>query len=388
VRGVADSAILPSAVSVCAREVQTSPKSARLKFQLARALWTAKRYDEAVEGFIQAEEMDYAPAAYYLGLAYEQGLIEGQKADLAAAAELYMIAASEGFAPAVDAYQGIEWDWNVDFKAFAAPEYMKVVYEHDGSRGTLRADYRKNLMFYVIGIQNFLVARPGDYVEGCENLADPTVQEGLQRFLAREVPGGVFGGWMANAAYAGTDDAYALALDYGGCNGALFRRFYANAKTVVAEDGRPDTTLRPGAVESYNAADPETRRKMIEDWYSKAWPPPEDPERYVAAIDLGRPIAAVTLKRGQKLDYWMTEGSKAGGYFTYAGTDPQTLGLDLSNRVKRAFEVTGDLEVIEAVAARASSTDRNMSLGLGGPGGGKVLIIHSNLRINNLYPLP
>ncbi len=42
--------------------------------------------------------MGYAPAAYYLGLAHEKGLIEGEKPDPTTAAELYMVAASERFA--------------------------------------------------------------------------------------------------------------------------------------------------------------------------------------------------------------------------------------------------------------------------------------------------
>ena len=95
-------------IEQCAAAVEQNPQTARLHFQLGRAYWAAERYDEALESFLRAEEMDYAPAYFYIGMAYEDGLIEGEEPDLAMARDMYMIAASEGFAPAILAYQDFE----------------------------------------------------------------------------------------------------------------------------------------------------------------------------------------------------------------------------------------------------------------------------------------
>ena len=295
VSGVADAAVAAAAIDACALEVRRSPKSARLKFQLGRALWTAKRYDEALEAFLQAEEMDYAPAAYYLGLAHERGLIQGEKADLGAAADLYMIAASEGFAPAVEAYQALEWETTVSFEGYRAANYIRMLYENDFKLVTqpsaLREEYVRELMFYMIGMQNFLSLAPNEFEPSCEGAAEAGVSQALQKYASREmhVPENLSGDPQKDAAAVlqqylqryqrmsmgemlkeaernnrattavqfGTDDVYAFAADFGGCKGAPFRQLYSNMRVFVLEK-----SAALGPKPEANAVSPESESKV------------------------------------------------------------------------------------------------------------------------------
>jgi TPR repeat protein len=278
VTGVADTLIsTESAIGACLVAAAETPSSARLQFQLGRAYWAGKRYDEAVNAFLVAEELNYAPAYYYLGLAYEEGRIEGEMPDLAAASEMYMIAASEGFTPAIDAYQGIEWDWNVDWSSLSNPSLARAI---DGyTPGQVPQVGRRELLAYIAGINSFLSLSPNEFDTTCASMVKPQVTTKLQE-MGRAALGlsprssstlddlaqifqrtqsmtlnDVFAQANDNArleglVQAGTDDVYALVADYGGCSGTVVKKFYENVGAVLfAVDGGA-TSVQPGSLEA------------------------------------------------------------------------------------------------------------------------------------------
>jgi hypothetical protein len=394
VTGVADAAIAPAAIAACAAEVQASPQSARLKFQLGRALWATKRYDEAIEAFLQAEESDYAPAAYYLGLAHERGLIEGEKPDLAAAADLYMVAASEGFSPAIDAYRGIEWD--VTFDGYQSSYYMNMIYSNDfkdvreGSARQERADFE--LIFYIAGAQNFLGLSPNEYAPSCENVADPAVSDFLHKYAAatfsvftENLTGNVLeditaaikrydrmspqeqGKLSDNSARAntalqyGTDDTYALVADYGGCSGQAFRQFYANLKAFIVSHPPVAMTAAEKEREYYRPDAVQGRRlEMAADWYRAAEVPADQAAGLVARLIPSQYVFKQEFNKGQQLAAWVVKGSGPDLHFTEIRTDPKALGIDPAGREKWVFEVVETIELLTAFT---------------GPGEGAVLFI-------------
>jgi TPR repeat protein len=104
--GKADNSIdVELAIKQCSAAVEQNPQVARFQFQLGRAFWAGKRYDEALDALLKADEQGYTPADFYIGQAYEQGLVEGEAPDIGLARDLYMIAASDGFPPAARSFQ-------------------------------------------------------------------------------------------------------------------------------------------------------------------------------------------------------------------------------------------------------------------------------------------
>lgn len=262
--GVADDVLVAdAAIAACLAAVQENPANARAQFQLGRAYWADEQFDDALEAFIAAEERDYAPAYFYLGLAYEEGRIEGEAPDLAAASEMYMLAAAEGFAPAVEAYQGIEWDWNVDFQSMANPRFAQLIHGYvSGQAPSIAPADRRLLLGYMIGANNFITLEPNEFDAACPAVASSQISSRLEQ-LARVEMGmsaqsvgavdDVFSllqrasrmsldqalaeaslNAKAEAAIQqGTDDIYALVADYGGCNGQPLRQFYTNLGAVA-----------------------------------------------------------------------------------------------------------------------------------------------------------
>jgi tetratricopeptide (TPR) repeat protein len=261
--GVADEALAPDlAIERCTSAVKAAPRVARFHFQLGRAYWAAKRYDEALDALLKAEELNYAPAYFYLGQAFEKGLIEGQQADPETARQFYMIAASEGFAPAVRAYQGDSGAGApvIDFSEFKQPALLQALYE--GNLDALLKDRPKTIS-YIMGIYAFLhMSRdafpPNEYDETCSPQADPEVRNQMNRIGKVEMLGldpdatllGSFAdlsrkGYDSNflaqlkvwetVATDGTDDFYLFVYDYGTCEGEAAQRVYATIKRFVME---------------------------------------------------------------------------------------------------------------------------------------------------------
>ena len=252
-RGVEDGAVATAlAVKHCAAAVAQSPGAGRYHFQLGRAHWSAKRYEPAIQAFLKAEELDYAPAYYYLGQAFERGLIAGEKPDPAAARDLYMIAAAEGFNPAIRAFGGDAPPTTVeDFAAFEHARFVELIYTNGFAK--LEADRRFAFMVYLRGIENFLAQSPNEYEPTCSGMMEREVAEALDTAADRTaVPSSSSANPLqrlldqASAMdYAerlkqnGTDDMYALAADYGGCKGPVVRRFYGNLKQYLLSGANP-----------------------------------------------------------------------------------------------------------------------------------------------------
>jgi len=265
--GVEDDKIAPAAVETCTLAVRQNPDEPRLHFQLGRAYWAAGRHDEALDSFLKAEESGYAPAYFYLGQAYERGLVEGRRADPAAARNLYVLAAAEEFGPAVRAYQEL-MSFEPDFSEFKQPAFLQALYE--GNFDELNKT-RMKAIFYVQGIHKFLALTRADFEDAdpaCPRIVDSATSNELERVIyvaifGRQPDNSLEGAFaailgMQNKAFDpnfysqlavaeelvlnGTDDFYLFSYDYGACDGPAVERLYANIKRFVAEN--PAATSR------------------------------------------------------------------------------------------------------------------------------------------------
>jgi len=245
--GVVDSKLqFRLAIPKCLEATEAEPEQARLHFQLGRAYWAGKKYDEALDSFLKAEEMAYAPAYFYLGQAYEKGMPPIGKADAITARNLYLIAASENFKPAVSAYQNLIGDMP-DFSEFKQPGLMQALYE--GDVGSLNKDIR-NAVTYGIGIQNFIAMDDNDYDPTCGKIADGATNTKLTQLMYVEIldlsPNPSLSeissmGFRTLSDFAfvervqkaasvredGTNDIYLLSYDYGGCDGEAVQKVYS-----------------------------------------------------------------------------------------------------------------------------------------------------------------
>jgi hypothetical protein len=256
--GVADDAIrTPAAIADCLAATIQNPTSARAKFQLGRAYWAAGRFDDAVDAMLEAEALGHAPAYYYLGLAHELGRIEGETPDLEVAADLYLLAAAEGFRPAIEAYQGLDFGPGVDLATFLEPAFAQAVYDnaYEGVRGS-----RDTFLWYLMGVQEFLELTPQEFDGACPGIGNAQTGEHLRALLrptiglsqtrgsaaddlAALLRDAMSGGnpFAAAARYErlgafkqrGMDDFDRLVADSGGCDSDAVQRFYANLSAHV-----------------------------------------------------------------------------------------------------------------------------------------------------------
>lgn len=280
------------AIELCSIAAEQDPKAGRLQFQLGRAYWAAEKYDEALEAFLKAEELEYAPAYFYIGMAHEDGLIEGQQPDLAMARDMYMIAASEGFEPAIRAYQDFEEVWNVNFASLTSPNIAQMIYENRFSEIPERAskiqtmkmtekEFQEQLMYYMLGVDRYLKLNPNQFDAACPAILDAEASAAINRWgrSAIGLPATPSGNVMKDnmellrsitkqannpqeafrrtALYeaaqiviqAGTDDIDALVADYGGCQGAPLTPTIASCLTIsgnaatLGSAGMPATRL-------------------------------------------------------------------------------------------------------------------------------------------------
>lgn len=258
--GVADEKIAPvTAIEQCALAVQQSPNAARFHFQLGRAYWAAKQYDEALDAFLKAEEMGYAPAYFYLGQAYEQGLIAGEQADPAVARNLYMIAAAEGFGPAIRAYQGTMGSMaagEIDFSEFKQPALLRAFYEENYD--ALNKE-RNKALFYAKGIIDFLNTDPQQFEEpdlACIQIASVAVSKELARLTRNAARDGTEDTIQGQ----GMNDIYLFAYDYGTCEGAAVGQVYDTIERFVNPEALANSQLplvgsRVGIMEVFGSAE-------------------------------------------------------------------------------------------------------------------------------------
>jgi tetratricopeptide (TPR) repeat protein len=246
--GVADGAIqAEKAAKACIVATQRFPSVARYHFQLGRAYWAAKDYEMAISAFLRAEELQYAPAYFYMAEAYKAGLMPGEPADADFARQLHQIAGAAGFRPAAEAFLGAEGKPEDSAPAhtfFKRPDWILALLV--GDQETL-ATSRLPVLSYVLGMQDFLNVDPHDLDPVCPKRIDPDLNNPIESEIVRLAPvsqleqfAKLFGATpdatekMDKQLYqTGVDDISVVLSDYGGCSGTAFTGAYATIKTFV-----------------------------------------------------------------------------------------------------------------------------------------------------------
>ena len=247
--GIHDDAVrVEEAVDACATAVERTPTTARLHFQLGRAYWAGKAYEDALTAFLKAEELGHAPSYYYLAQMYERGLIAEQPAEPDTAADMYLLAAAEGFEPAISAYEQHAVLAEIgDFSRFAAPRFAEFIFTNKFP--DVASSDRKVFLFYAKGVEEFLAPVPNEFEPSCAGVMDGEFATALRQVLNREVLSNAFNlnRFFENIALTeqgavakqdGTDDIYALAAEYGGCDSLPVQRFYENLKSFIVNAAR------------------------------------------------------------------------------------------------------------------------------------------------------
>jgi hypothetical protein len=265
--GVSDAELnAADAIKACTLAVKQQPKNARFRFQLGRAYWVGKQYDRAVESLSAAQTMEYAPAYYYLGLAYEQGKVKGEPADKAFARDLHRMAIAGGFnaeavgigaMPEPSDAKPVETADDLDEKEFKEPAFVKALFSGDFAAIQGR---RRWVLAWASGIQSFLALDPNEYDPTCLKLFDASLDARIEAETGRDAATGdrtdisisdaltmlrrgpqsivVMANeleLMNKAQQNGVDDMNVLQEDYGRCEGPVVRRFYRNLVRFVKE---------------------------------------------------------------------------------------------------------------------------------------------------------
>jgi len=274
--GVADEDLVPlDAIASCTTAVQQQPKNGRLVFQLGRAYWIGHQYEKAVKYLLDAEELKYAPAYHYLGLAYEQGRVKGEKPDKEFAKELYQMAAAEGFdadgggADTAAPARIVEKAEDLDASQFKEPQIVRMLFSGDFDKLNTR---RSSVLQYARGMQEFVTLDPNEYDETCLKIADRSLSSVLDpppkdmnaalgdamTMLRRAMSAPrVFAADVERNQETfqhGVDDMNVLSEDYGACAGPVVQRVYANLRRFVRE--KPSAPAPTAAAPATASAQP------------------------------------------------------------------------------------------------------------------------------------
>lgn len=189
-KGVYDADLVPApATRFCSAAVAEHPDTARFRFQLARAHWVAKRYDDAIPLFLDvAERHEYLIAWTYLALAADTGLGVAPDPDLAR--QMAERARNAGFeiepASATQSAAAPAFDPSL----FNQPHVIGALYSGDFDRLFVSGigqtmDYvpLSQELIYVTGLNNSFADRINRIMDrDCALIYKPAVQE---RLLAR-----------------------------------------------------------------------------------------------------------------------------------------------------------------------------------------------------------
>ncbi len=126
------------ATSACKQAVAEEPNIARYQYQLARAYYKAKQYDEVLRLFQVLTDQGYAPAQAGLGHMYANG--KGVVQDYKKAFELYQKSANQGFAYA---QSGLAYMYEQGLGA--TQDYKKALYWYKKSAEQGEAMGQNNL---------------------------------------------------------------------------------------------------------------------------------------------------------------------------------------------------------------------------------------------------
>jgi hypothetical protein len=220
--GVADEEIdTAKAIAACGAAAKGSPKTARLRFQLARAYWAAERFEDAIEEFIGAGELEHGGALAYLGDAALYG-VAGLDPDPETAKGLYQQAADAGFKPAAALAAEIVAGVKVEEPpqaVYEEPELVKALVT-GGAPVKTGMPAPVTLIYVVSAVEGVLHHCPeavsSDY--DLEKSADKTINAALaalppdQRASVERAAGD---GTYRPLMQAGLDDGYAVAATKG-----------------------------------------------------------------------------------------------------------------------------------------------------------------------------
>ena len=275
--GVNDADVVPAeAIQQCTLAVKQQPRNARFHFQLGRAYWLGKQYDNAVASLLVAEEMKYAAAHHYLGLAYEQGRIKGEPPDKAFAADLFKMAVAGGFdadavkldSRSVATAPAVQKAEDLDASQLKEPGWVRALFS--GDMNALNGS-RRQVLTYASGIQSFISLDPNEYDPTCLKLYDPSLDEKIgyeqtgvgymktdlnkalsearrMMAMAAQHPGMLSIEAQRNEQLTqnGVDDINVLSVDYGSCAGPVVQRVYNNLRRFVREKPQPKQPGREG----------------------------------------------------------------------------------------------------------------------------------------------
>ena len=265
VQGVPDGKITSAAIKPCLQAASDNPDNPRYDFQLGRAYWAGKQYDAALDAFLKAQEKEYAPAYFYLGEAYQQGLVKGEKPDEDLAVDLYQAAAAEGFLPAKNMLAPAEDEAAGPLKidtanGYTRPQFLQALYE--GKLETLAKD-RSDVMIYASGVDKIVseysdeLAHQTDETtetpepdQTCVALPDqatskaitqevygmpetPTVLDALKLMMNKDLMAKLNSDSFKETFQAGVDDMFLLLADSGGCSSAAAGEVMNNLKSFV-----------------------------------------------------------------------------------------------------------------------------------------------------------
>ena len=282
--GVADADLIPApAARFCSAAVAEHADAPRFRFQLARAHWVAKHYDDAIPLFIDvAERYDYPIAWTYLALAADAGL--GPMArNPELARQMAERAASAGFSVELGSAAQTATAPAFDPSVFNQPHVVAALYNGDFDRLFVSGigqtmDYvpLSQELIYMTGLHNSFASRINRIMDrDCALIYKPAVQD---RLLA-SITSGVFGDAQGRDALAekgfelmgrlmrdvaqgdlqgmvakernttllrqmGEQDGERLLVAHG-CASDVVRQIYANLEAFVA--GTPPVTLSAGS---------------------------------------------------------------------------------------------------------------------------------------------
>lgn len=116
------------------------------------------------------------------------------------------------------------------------------------------------------------------------------------------------------------------------------------------------------------AATVATRRKLAEDFYTKAGTPQSNIDGHLAGIDFTKPVDVVTIEKGSLLNQYQVPGAPQGSYYSPMsnGSSPSSLGISgeaidratgaIIEKLPKSYEVTTSVEMLRSSAAPIMDT--------------------------------
>jgi hypothetical protein len=102
-------------------------------------------------------------------------------------------------------------------------------------------------------------------------------------------------------------------------------------------------------------------------------------ESHIRGCDLARPIFALLLQPGDRIDVWVRDRGSPGKYAAPVGENPLRLGIMIEGRHLETYEVTSELAVLCSIAA---TFPPGLVERVGGMGGGTQYLLPPDWLFN------